>query len=113
MVNGVLIAPPLLGADPPANGDMTDGHKQPSGVRGPMVMPVFDPSKARAGLKKSTVAVSLTPSLHTQEIWVQEIKLKHTVNLSLLIWVQFIHHLYHTTICEFSFNFDLSSLIFY
>lgn len=45
--------------DPPPNGEVTDGsaasHKP---VRGPMVMPAFDPSKARAGLKKSTVAVS-------------------------------------------------------
>ncbi len=43
--------------DPPPNGEVEGGgHK--AGVRGPRVMPAFDPSKARAGLKKSAVAVS-------------------------------------------------------
>lgn len=41
----------------PAGGGDADTHKS-SGIRGPKVMPAFDPTKARAGLKKASVAVS-------------------------------------------------------
>lgn len=41
----------------PPNGE-TEGQKPPGGVRGPMVMPSFDPSRARAQLKKAAVGVS-------------------------------------------------------
>lgn len=47
----------MLSFSAPATGE-TEGLK-PGGVRGPKVMPTFDPTKARANLKKASVAVSL------------------------------------------------------